>query len=93
LEPNGASKTPGSKQVNITNLGYADIFKLCGDDASAALIPTTQQLEAAFAAGKESWSAGDSRRARGVIDDLDEALGLAFAAYVSGNDNHPDSEL
>lgn len=36
-----------------SNLGYADIFKAVGDDTKVALIPTPDELETAYSAGRE----------------------------------------
>jgi hypothetical protein len=73
----------------VNSLGYADIVKAVGDDTKVSLIPTTEELEACYSAGKER--GGATRLVRGVIEDLD--LDTSFAIYVSNNESHPNSEL
>ncbi|MGD0184023.1 MAG: hypothetical protein ABSC25_02105 [Roseiarcus sp.] len=50
------------------NGGYADIFKACGDEAKIALIPTTEELEAAYNGGREC--EGATRLVRGRLRDI-----------------------
>ena len=74
--------------------GYADLFKLCGDETSAALIPTAKQLAACFAAGEPlDDNATGTRYVRGRIVDMDPAIWEAFAVYVSNDPEHANAEL